>query len=298
MRTSRNDVRILFSIWNRILELEGKDHMERLTEESVRALLPVRKPDANKGDFGRLLCITGSRRMPGAAALSAMGALRAHMLEAMYLPLQTDADGFLLDVSNRELLLPHMERADAVLLGCGLGLTEQTRTLVRFVLQHATCPVILDADGLNAVASCIDIGQNAGTDRILTPHPGEMARILHTTPAAIQADREACLNDFCKRYPQIVLALKGAGTLIGQGTRVVKNETGNPGMSRGGSGDVLAGILAALVAQKLSAFDAACAAVYIHGAAGDLAAQHCSMQAMLPSDLIHAMQELFLRWNR
>lgn len=253
----------------------------------------------------------------GAAALSAMGALRAgvglltvataaenvpilasHMLEAMYLPLQTDAGGFLLDVSNRELLLPHMERADAILLGCGLGLTEQTRTLVRFVLQHATCPVILDADGLNAVASCIDIGQNAGTDRILTPHPGEMARILHTTPAAIQADREACLNDFCKRYPQIVLALKGAGTLIGQGTRVVKNETGNPGMSRGGSGDVLAGILAALVAQKLSAFDAACAAVYIHGAAGDLAAQHCSMQAMLPSDLIHAMQELFLRWNR
>ncbi len=106
------------------------------------------------------------------------------------------------------------------------------------------------------------------------------------------------MNDFCKRYPQIVLALKGAGTLIGQGTRVVKNETGNPGMSRGGSGDVLAGILAALVAQKLSAFDAACAAVYIHGAAGDLAAQHCSMQAMLPSDLIHAMQELFLRWNR
>ncbi len=291
--------------------------MERLTEESVRALLPVRKPDANKGDFGRLLCITGSRRMPGAAALSAMGALRAgvglltvataaenvpilasHMLEAMYLPLQTDVDGFLLDVPNRELLLPHMERADAILLGCGLGLTEQTRTLVRFVLQHATCPVILDADGLNAVASCIDIGQNAGTDRILTPHPGEMARILHTTPAAIQADREACLNDFCKRYPQIVLALKGAGTLIGQGTRVVKNETGNPGMSRGGSGDVLAGILAALVAQKLSAFDAACAAVYIHGAAGDLAAQHCSMQAMLPSDLIHAMQELFLRWNR
>ena len=79
---------------------------------------------------------------------------------------------------------------------------------------------------------------------------------------------------------------------------MVKNETGNPGMSRGGSGDVLAGILAALVAQKLSAFDAACAAVYIHGAAGDLAAQHCSMQAMLPSDLIHAMQELFLRWNR
>lgn len=284
-----------------------------LTLSQIAEMIPKRKRDAQKGDFGRLLCITGSRNMPGACALSTQAALRSGaglvtvatapenpmrlagaLPEAMWMPMETDGDGFLQDAENQAKLLPHLKRANAVLLGCGMGTTAQTRSLVRWVLKTATCPVILDADGLNCIAGCIDIDRRTGTDLILTPHPGEMSRLSGIPIADVQAERERTTTAFVAQYP-VTLVLKGAGTLVAKGTEICRNPTGNPGMSRGGSGDVLAGMIAALVAQGLSSWNAACAGVYLHGLAGDLAAKQYSEQAMLPRDLLECLPKAFLQ---
>lgn len=287
--------------------------MQELIWSDICAAIPKRKRDAQKGDFGRLLCITGSRNMPGACALSTQAALRsgaglvtvatapenpmrlaAAEPEAMWLPLATDEDGFLRNVVNHEPLEMHLHRADAILIGCGLGTTEETRGLVRWVLESAACPVILDADGLNCVTDCIDLSRRMRTDWILTPHPGEMARLTGLSIAAIQTNRKQAAEQFVRKYP-VTLALKGAGTLVAQGDCIVKNPTGNPGMSRGGSGDVLAGMIAAFAAQGMSSWDAVCVGVYLHGAAGDLAAQNYSEQAMLPRDLLACLPKVLLK---
>ncbi len=296
------------------LAAQGKEeNMFNLTLSQVAKMLPKRRRDAQKGDFGRLLCITGCRNMPGACALSTQAALRsgaglvtvgtapenpmrlaAALPEAMWLPLETDADGFLQDAENHVKLLPHLKRANAVLLGCGMGTTEQIRSFVHWVLETATCPVILDADGLNCIAGSIDIDRRTGTDWILTPHPGEMSRLAGISVTAVQAEREKTASAFAAQYP-VTLVLKGAGTLVAKDAKICRNPTGNPGMSRGGSGDVLAGMIAALAAQGLSSWDAACAGVYLHGMAGDIAAQKYSEQAMLPRDLIECLPEAFLQ---
>lgn len=288
--------------------------MRDLTWKEICDMLPERPADSQKGDFGRLLCITGSRNMPGACLLSTQGALRcgaglvtvltapenpmrlaAAAPEAMWLSGQTDPDGFLLDQENHSLLAPHLRRADGILLGCGLGTAPETRQLVRWVLETADCPVILDADGLNSIADCIDIiSRQRGKNWILTPHPGEMARLTGGTVSAVQENRQETARQFTEAVPA-VLVLKGAGTLVAQRERLVRNPTGNPGMSRGGSGDVLAGMIAAFAVQGLSLWDAACAGVYLHGLAGDAAAAHCSQQAMLPRDLLAYLPEVLLR---
>lgn len=285
--------------------------MDTLTWQKICTIIPRRKRDAQKGDFGRLLCITGSCNMPGACALSTQAALRcgaglvsvataaenpmrlaAAMPEAMWIPLKTDTEGFFLDSDNHQTLEPLFHRANALLIGCGMGVTEQTRCLVRWVLKLAECPVILDADGLNCIADCIDIGRRTRTDWILTPHPGEMARLTGISIAEIQANRQQTAQQFVQQHP-VTLVLKGAGTLVAQANHIACNPTGNPGMSRGGSGDILAGMIAALTAQGISAWDAACAGVYLHGMAGDLAAARYSEQAMLPRDLLACLPEVF-----
>lgn len=169
----------------------------QLNWQEICQMIPKRKADAQKGDFGRLLCITGSRNMPGACLLSTQAALRggaglvtvatapenpmrlaAAAPEAMWLPLETDEAGFLRSSDqNRKTLEKQLSRANAVLLGCGLGVTEETRRLVHWVLEQAVCPVVLDADGLNCAVSCIELSRRTGKDWILTPHPGEMARL-------------------------------------------------------------------------------------------------------------------------
>ena len=189
---------------------------------------------------------------------------------------------------------PALKQASAVLIGCGLGNTAATQELLRNVVNLVECPLIMDADGLNALASCIDIMQKQKPNWILTPHPGEMARLSGTTTAAVQANRSQCAAEFCKQFSG-TLVLKGAGTIIQQGTTAIQNPTGNPGMSRGGSGDVLAGMIAAFAAQGLSPYDAACAGAYLHGLAGDFAAARYSEQAMLPQDLLHCLPEVFLK---
>lgn len=288
--------------------------IKKITFSQICSLFPERKRDSHKGNFGRLLCITGSKRMPGAAAMSSYAALRSgigllttataeqniaslssHCFESMYIPLMTDEQGYILWNGNEDILTESVKKADAVLIGCGLGLTEQIILLTKNISKLADCPIIIDADGLNAAAYCIDIIAERKKPLILTPHPGEMARLLNITVQEVQNDRLFALKKAMSLLPNAVIILKGHETLIGQNGKVLLNTTGNPGMSRGGSGDILAGMTAAFTAQGLNVLDAAAAGVFIHGMAGDIAAQRFSEQAMLPRDLINCIPKVFLK---
>lgn len=285
--------------------------MRKIQLSDIRPLFPERKVDSNKGDFGRLLCITGCNRMPGACALSTLSALRSgvglltvattkqnmqilasNLYEAMYLPLEVEENGCISWDKNKIILQKSILKADTILIGCGIGLTENTICLVKNILKYAECPIILDADGLNCIADCINIIKERTKPLILTPHPGEMARLIKKSVKEVQSDRAMCAYEFCDKYDAI-LVLKGAGTIVQHKKRCLINTTGNPGMSKGGSGDVLAGIIASFSAQGLSPYDASYAGVYIHGLAGDLAAEKFSQQAMLSQDIISCLPAAF-----
>ncbi|MBQ8514454.1 MAG: NAD(P)H-hydrate dehydratase [Ruminococcus sp.] len=286
--------------------------MEMIDFESVCRLFPERKADSHKGHFGRLLCIAGSMRMPGAACMAVFGALRCGVgllttataernvpilasacWESMYLPLHTDTEGFITWAENESILTEAIRKADAVLVGCGLGQTQETALLVQRVIAITEGTLILDADGLNIASSCIDIIHERKAPVILTPHPGEMARLLGTDTKTVQQSRPEALQTLCRMLPQAAITLKGHHTIVGQGERMYMNPTGNPGMSRGGSGDVLAGMIASFAAQGLTPLDAVTAGVYLHGMAGDIAARRMSQAAMLPRDLIACIPEVF-----
>lgn len=280
-----------------------------LDSEHTRRVIPKRKPDSHKGDFGRLLCVCGSLSMPGAAVMSAFGAARsgvglltvctpkeyvpqfaAKLPEALFLPLDTDEQGGY-RAEEYDKIMKSAEKASAVLIGCGLGVTENTRQLVRKLLKNLECTVILDADGINCITDSIDIISKAH-DIVLTPHPAEMARLCGLTAADIQSDRQEHAKNFAVRHGCTVV-LKGAGTIVACPEGCYICPAGNPGMSKGGSGDVLSGILAAFAAQKIPAE----AAVYIHSLAGDRAAEKHSMQSMLPTDMIDELGGIFKEYG-
>jgi len=259
--------------------------------------LPRRRPDAHKGDFGTVLVVAGSHAMLGAAVLVATAALRSGAgLVRVALPRELQP---LLPVavpcattlarSSRELRAA-ADAADAVVVGPGLGASAATRRLVADVLAAARGPVVLDADALNVLAPLRKpLRSRAGV--VLTPHPGEAARLLAIDTAEVQADREGALERLCAASGAVVV-LKGARTLVGDGRHRFTNTTGNPGMATGGSGDVLAGLLGALLAQGLAPFDAARLAVHCHGAAGDRVARRLSQPGLVASDLPLAIAEL------
>lgn len=279
---------------------------ERLTLERAHSVLPPRRPDAYKNLHGHLLSVTGSVRMRGACVLASGGAMRSgtglltaasaepalgavsiRYPEAMCLPLYTDEKGFFRYEENLPLLGDALCGKSALLIGCGMGCTEETQKLTKFLLKNSECPIILDADGLNAIAGCIEWIPRGRT--ILTPHPAEAARLLGITAAQVQADRLSAVRELASRTGTVTV-LKGAGTLVSDGVRTAICCFGNAGMARAGSGDVLAGITASLTAQGLSLYDAACTAVTVHAAAGD--AVRLPHRFMLPQDLIEALQEV------
>ncbi len=283
--------------------------MEYTDREIVKRAVGDRPDDAHKGTMGTLLSVCGSYGMAGACLLSGTAALRSgigllkcalpksiypiaacRMLESVYLPLDENADGRTA-VSNLPVLLE--QKADAVLLGCGLGVCDDTRELVRGFTARCRKPMILDADALNCIAGDPAVLRNAHAPVIITPHPMEMARLTGLTAAEVNADRVKTAREFAARCGVIVV-LKGAGTVIAAPDgRALINPTGNSGMATGGSGDVLAGICAALTAQGKEPFDCACAAVYLHGLAGDYAAKRLGKISMLPSDIIDELPNAF-----
>lgn len=282
-----------------------------ISGEDVHRNLPHLPKNSHKGMFGKLLGIAGSRTMPGAAILASQAALRcgvglyclasdvdvcrmlvSHSPEATMLPLPTDYDGKLTQQAV-PTILEAAKSVSCVMIGCGLGQSEALHQLVTALLTQLDCPIILDADGLNVIASGIDILHKAKAKVVLTPHPGEMARLLHTTVEDVQKDRAAAAKRLAMRFPNTVVVLKGAGTIVATAEHACINTTGNSGMSKGGSGDVLAGMIASLTAQHIDPEIAAQIGVYLHGLAGDCAAAEFTRRAMLPSDLIRQLPLVF-----
>jgi NAD(P)H-hydrate epimerase len=271
----------------------------------LRPLLPARPREAHKGLYGHLLVIGGSRGMSGAPTMAARAALRtgvglvtvaapaaaqpviaSRIDEAMTVALPET--GGALAESAAEEALELAGRMDAVCLGPGMTRMPGAAAAVRALLRRIEKPVVLDADGLNALAEQPDSIAGRSAPTILTPHPGECARLLQTDTAAIQADRVGSARDAAKRYASIVV-LKGARTLVCDGRRpdlpVSINTTGSPGMATGGSGDTLTGIIGAFAARGMDPFDAACLGVYLHGSAGDIAAARIGQDGLTAGDI-------------
>ena len=259
--------------------------------------LPKRELDAHKGTFGTVLVIAGSEFMLGAAILCARGALRGGaglvrvaLPHALCAPLMTACPSAMtLDRADQTALRSALADADAVVVGPGLGVTAQTKRVVADVLKFAACPVVLDADALNALAPLS--GPVLGAQpKVLLPHPGEAARLLSCTTDEVQRDREGAAAQLSAQSGAIAV-LKGAGTIVCEGGRLYRNTTGNPGMATGGSGDVLAGLVAALLAQGMEPFDAACLSVHVHGKAGDRVSKRLSQAGLIAEDLPLAIAE-------
>lgn len=278
--------------------------IRRLNHELVLSLLPDRNPWGHKGNFGKLLLLCGSRGYTGAAFFAAMGALRSgaglvflgvpesiYGIEAVKLnepvifPLP-DAGGRLGADAVPEILtrLPQM---DAVLVGPGLGQSGGTLAVVRAVLEKAECPVVVDADGINVLSAHRDLLRGRKSPTILTPHDGEFARL----GGVIGEDRMSAAAALAEELGCVVL-LKGHETCITDGTDGYLNPTGNPGMAVGGSGDVLAGVITALLGAGLPPLEAAACGAWLHGAAGDRCAAELGQYGMLPTDMLSALPRL------
>ena len=285
--------------------------MERTDKNTVKRAVPNRPIDANKGTMGTLLSICGSFGMAGAAILAGKAALRCgigleklalpksvypiaagSILESVFLPLIETADGKI-SRDNTELLLDEAKKSTAVLLGCGLSVCEDTKALVRGFIENCAVPMVLDADALNCISDNPEILKKRESEIIITPHPGEMGRLCGLSAKEVNADRVNVALRFAEKYG-VITVLKGSGTIIASPNgRVLLNTTGNSGMATGGSGDVLAGMTAGLLAQGKNAFDCAAAAVYLHGKAGDFASEKLGKISMLPSDIIDCIPAAF-----
>ncbi len=270
----------------------------------IKKYCPERVQDTHKGDYGRILLLCGSEGYTGAPSLAAKAALRtgagliflgvprsvypivAAKLDApMVFPLP-DREGKL-SAEALPLILQRMETVDACLLGPGLGRSEELDQLIPEIIRHCSCPLILDADGINAMVGHKDVLRGAACPLILTPHEGEFRRLTQ----AEEADRVSGAAILAKDLQTVILR-KGHETVITDGKKHYVNRTGNAGMAVGGSGDVLAGILTALVGQGVPVLEAAAAAAWLHGRAGDLASARLGQYAMGPCDVLEALPRL------
>lgn len=290
--------------------LEGP-RLELMTRDRMRALINPRAADAHKGDFGRVLIVAGSRGKTGAAVLAAQGALRsgaglvtlatprscvpiiaAHAPDYMTEPLEETIDGTI-DFAAAEYVLSL--DADVLAVGPGLGRGEGVTTFMRELLERSEVPLVFDADALNAFADepAALVGRE-GRDLIITPHPGEMARLVGCTVEDVQANRLGIARDFAAAH-KVYVILKGYRTLIATPDgKAFINPTGSPGLATGGTGDVLTGMLAAWLAQLLDAEAACMLATYVHGAAGELADADSGEVSMIASDVVEHISDAIL----
>ena len=276
----------------------------QLTHEDVLNILPDRKPDSHKGNYGKVLLLCGSVGFTGAAALAAMGALRSgaglvyvgvpesiYAIEAVKL---TEAIVFPLPEEDGKLsakaipaIRKQMKGMDAVLIGCGLGISTGTMAVFDMVLREFEGPVVVDADGITMLATCPELVKERKYPTILTPHEGEFRRLNiaieeeRLTGAMIAARELGC-----------ILLRKGHESVITDGREYYINPTGNPGMAVGGSGDVLAGILVGLMGQGITPLQASACAAWLHGASGDRCAQKLGQYGMLPTDMVSELPYL------
>jgi NAD(P)H-hydrate epimerase len=281
-------------------EVENTAGLELIHPSDLGPLFPRRPRDAHKGAFGHVLCMGGSKGFSGAITMAAHAAARSGAgLVSAFVPESVHA----LVASAVPEVMVHSSLPDAgwtsVLAGPGMGRSANTREQVLGLLENSRVPLVLDADAVSVLAGCLDAVASAACPVILTPHPGEFAALFDLKIEDVQEDRLGMARMAAARLNAVVV-LKGAGTLVARpaGTPAI-NLTGNPGMASGGSGDVLAGLVAGLAGQLIDAFEAACAGVWLHGRAGDLAAAEKSQASLLATDLLaklpEAMRELSCR---
>jgi ADP-dependent NAD(P)H-hydrate dehydratase len=272
--------------------------------------VPPRAPDANKGSCGRIAVVAGSRGMSGAAALCGVAALRggAGLVKLSipeciwpivaasnpcYLtaPLPEDVQGRI-NAKAVPQLLEALRGQTVTVLGPGMGQSPELPDVLAAVLHADTTPLVLDADGLNTLAKHLDLLKTNKRPLVVTPHPGEFARLTGASITEIQSRRRESAVRFAEQL-QGVVVLKGHRTVVTDGDRVYVNTTGNPGMATGGTGDVLAGLIGALIGQGLEPFTAAQLGVYLHGLAGDLARDALGEPSLIASDLLDYLPPAF-----
>ncbi len=274
--------------------------------------LKPREAASHKGDYGTVLVLAGSRGMAGAAALAGAGALRSGagkvqiacpfeiqptvaQFEPSYMayPIQDDGSGHIDFPACAAHLERIVARATVLIVGPGLGVTDKTRALMRWILECVTIPTVIDADGLNCLEHQAKLLHDVKRPVVVTPHPKEFSRISGFTVDAIQADREGLAAKFAA-HEHLTVVLKGSGTVVTDGNRVYTNKTGNPGMATGGSGDILGGVIAALIGQSLDVFEASVLGVYAHGLAGDIAKDQNGEVGMIAGDIVDSLADAFV----
>ncbi len=280
-----------------------------ITKKAVKRCFPKRNKNAHKGQNGHLLNLCGSYLMPGAAVICAKAALKtgvgllkcafpksvypvmtAHLFQPVFAPMsENESKTFSMGSLNK--ITDELQWADCVALGCGIGTNDDTQVIVNQVLRSSEVPVVLDADGINCAAANIHVLKDAQAPVVLTPHPGEMARILDKSVADIEAGRFETAKNFAAEYSCVVV-LKGANTVVTDGKSVYVNSTGNPGMAMGGTGDMLTGMIGSFIAQGMDAYSAAKCAVYIHGLCGDITAREISTRGMTVEDMLELLGAL------
>ena len=292
--------------------VEGAETRLFETDDSYPAqMLAPLDPQSNKGDLGKLLLVCGSWGMAGACIMAAKAALRCGggllqiAVEERLYPILAQAVPqavfLILDWENRReeseaLLLDALGRCTAVVMGCGLG--ERSELVCPLVFSHCQRPLVADADAVNFLARHPGFLESVSAPLVLTPHPGEMARLCDDTIPEIQSDRIGAAQQKARETGAVVV-LKGAATVVAAPDgRCGVNPTGNPGMAKGGSGDVLAGMAGAFLAQGLPPFETGVLAAYLHGKAGDLCARQYTQRAMLPTDLVGALPQVFAALSR
>jgi NAD(P)H-hydrate epimerase len=292
-------------------------HTELITEDWVKSVLPVRPAGANKGSFGKVLVVAGSINYIGAAYLACMGAARvgaglvtlstasslqpilaAKMDEVTYVPLPESAAG-IISPKAASVLKRWLPGYEVLLMGCGLGQKAAVAEFVKavlFNLKKGSSPVlVLDADALNTLAQTPDWWQKLSQDAILTPHPGEMARLAGVSVEEVQRQRLDIARKSAVEWRKVVV-LKGAYSVVAASDgRARISQVANPGLASAGTGDVLAGVIAGLVAQGLSLFDAAACGVYLHAQAGEMVRRELGEAGMLAGDLLPALPKVIMR---
>lgn len=284
------------------------DYTTIIDEKMVKNIIPPLDYNANKGSNGHLLCLCGSYKMPGAAVICSKSAIRtgaglvkittpksaypliaSHLVQPIFNPVEEENGLY----SKYALagILEDISWANAIVLGCGIGVSDDTTEIVKSVLKNAKAPIILDADGINSIVSCIDILKDVKVPVVLTPHPGEMSRLTSKSVAEVQANRISIAKNFAKEYG-VIIVLKGANTVATDGETVFVNTTGNPGMAMGGTGDMLAGMIGSLSAQGISLFDAVKAGVYLHGKSADNAVKIYGQRGITVFDMIDQLGAL------
>ncbi len=291
---------------------EIKYNIIEIDKNFIFSKFSKRKQESNKGDYGRFLNVSGCSEYMGAPVLSSLAAMRcgtgyvilastkkvcesagaANLTEAVMLPLEENLNGTI-SVLEINKIKEKIEKVTAVGLGSGLGATVDVHNIVYDIIRNSGKPIVLDADGLNAVALRMEIFAEKKAPIILTPHLLELSRLAGKSIEEVKKDRINCALEICQKYNVIVIVKDHRTLIVCPDGKIYRNTTGNSGMAKAGSGDVLVGIIGSFLAQGMSAEDSALCGVYIHGLAGDYAAKKFSEYFMLPRDIITSLSDVF-----